>query len=103
MLSLYSSLLFLVIVILGPYATFNDYVHMLERWAVFIVYLPALVMILRRPNVADDPVTGQPHPVATTGLRASIEALPRLDAILLLVAAASATLLFWVTLVTNRQ
>lgn len=103
-LSLCTSLLFLVIVILGPYATFNDYVHMLERWAVFIVYLPALVMILRRPNVADDPVTtAQPHPVATTGLRASIEAIPRLDAILLLVAAATATLLFWVTLVTNRQ
>lgn len=103
-LSLCTTFLFLAIVVLGPFPTFNDYVHMLERWAVFVVYLPVLVMILRRPNVADDPVpTAKPHAVATGGLRASIEALPRLDAILLALAAASASMLFWVTLVTNRQ
>jgi hypothetical protein len=56
------------------------------------------VMVLRRPNVAPD------APVATpvTGLRARLLALPRVDAILLSLAAASTALLVWLTMITSR-
>lgn len=100
-LSLCTTLLFFTIVVLGPFATFNEYVHMLERWAVFVVYLPAVAMVLRRPNVAEDLFAAPAVPPAGT-VRAWVESLPRLDAGLLLAAAASAVMLFWVTLATTR-
>lgn len=99
-LSLLTTALLLVIVILGPFPTFNDYAHMLERWAVFVVYLPVTLLVLQRPNVwVDEPAA--PRPVVA-GWRARVEALPRVDAMLLALLAASATLLVWVTLATER-
>lgn len=106
-LSLLTSVLFGFVVVAGPFSSFNDYAHFLERAAVFVVYLPALIMLLRRPNVApaasedarSSPVS---QPATPRGLRARIEALPRLDALLLLANGVCATLLIWGTLVTRR-
>lgn len=99
-LSLLTTALLLVIVFLGPFPTFNDYAHMLERWAVFVVYLPAVLMVLQRPNtwtgVEPAPATGHP------GWRERVAALPRLDAWLLTMLGTSAALLVWATLTTER-
>src|SRR5690606_18650319 len=53
-LALLTSALFSISVALGPYTSFNDFAHTLERWAIWVVYIPALLMVLRRPNVATD-------------------------------------------------
>ena len=82
-------------------ATFNDYVHALERWAVFLVYLPAVAMVLRRPNVSE-PLMQNAAPARTGSLRGWVEALPRPDALLLLAAAFSALFLVWLTLATPQ-
>lgn len=100
-LSLCTTILFFVIVALGPFATFNDYVHALERWAVFLVYLPAVAMVLRRPNVSE-PLMQNAAPARTGSLRGWVEALPRPDALLLLAAAFSALFLVWLTLATPQ-
>lgn len=97
-LSLLTTALLALVVALGPFPAFNDYVHLLERWAIFIVYLPALAMVLRRPNVNEPP----PAPGPPAGAASWLRALPRLDAILLAAAAASAAMLVWLTLASRR-
>lgn len=98
-LSLLTTALFLVVVVSGPFEAFNTYVHVLERWAIFVVYLPALWMVLRRPNVPTDP----PRPPATDGPAGWLASLPRLDALLLALATVSAVLLAWLAMVTYRS
>ena len=45
----------------GPLRSYNDWMSMSGFWMIWLVYLPCLVMVLRRPNVApaDDPRVGQ--------------------------------------------
>jgi hypothetical protein len=36
----------------GPIRSYNDWMSMSGFWMIWLVYLPCLVMVLRRPNVA---------------------------------------------------
>lgn len=99
LLSLLTTALFAFIVATGPFEDFYRYAYHLERAATWIVWIPVLLMILRRPNVAGD---DGPRLASNVSLRQWIEALPRVDAILLALAGASAGLLIWLTLNTQR-
>ena len=65
------------------------------------MYLPAVAMVLRRPNVSE-PLMQNAAPARTGSLRGWVEALPRPDALLLLAAAFSALFLVWLTLATPQ-
>ncbi len=49
-LSVLTHVLFITIIALGPFDVFDSYAERLGRLAVFVVYLPLLVIVLRRPN-----------------------------------------------------
>ena len=44
----------------GPYLSQADYWASGARWIVLLLYLPCLVVVLRRPNVWSDPNQGDP-------------------------------------------
>ena len=100
-LSLLTHALFLAIVVLGPFATFEFYAYRLGYLSTFMIYLPVMIMLLRRPNVFHDAPLTQVAP-APTSLKAQLEVLPRVDAVLLLANVAAAALLVWVTMTTRR-
>lgn len=113
-LSLLTSALYWIVVARGTSTSFNDFTHTLEQWAVWVVYLPALVMLLRRPNTSDEPPVNaerwRESPLLSPSdnrprrrsWRSRIEALPRLDFWLLVLNAVSATAFLWGFLVTRR-
>lgn len=120
-LALLTHVLFLYIVMSGPFSSFNEYAYALGNTATFVVYLPVLFMILRRPNVAHDVAHDMVHDMAHDAadgvaisaapswpqgaglsVRRRIENLPRLDAWLLLLNIAATVGLFWVSLATRR-
>ena len=98
-LSLLTSILFCVVLGLGQAPTYYEFTHRIEMLAVWIVYLPALVMLLRRPNVSGDPVSDPPP---RKSLREWIESLPRLDFWLLLLNGVFAAAYLWGFLTTRR-
>jgi hypothetical protein len=98
-LSLLTSILFCAVLGLGPAPNYYEFTHRIELLAVWIVYLPALVMLLRRPNVSEDP-PGEPRPRKSP--REWIESLPRLDFWLLLLNGVFAVAYLWGFLTTTR-
>jgi hypothetical protein len=92
LLSLATSLLFCFVVGFGPAPTYYGFSHNLEKLAVWTVYLPALVMLLRRPNKYEEPVVERPP---RKSAREWIESLPRLDFWLLLLNATFAVAYVW--------
>jgi hypothetical protein len=101
-LALLAHALFLTIVAMGPFPDYYAYTHRLEQLAVVFVWLPALGMILVRPNVWTDGTAGAAAVAVPVTLRQRVEALPRIDALLLVAAAACSVFLIWVTLATRR-
>lgn len=91
-LTLLTSLLFCVMLGLGRAPTYYEFTHRLEQLAVWIVYLPALVMLLRRPNIFDT-TTVEQRPKRS--FRDWAESLPRLDAWLLILNVVFATVFVW--------
>ncbi len=91
--------LFWGFVIWGSGATFDAYALNLGRASIFVVYLPVLVMILRRPNVSAAilPVDVVPG----TGWRGYLPST-RLDLGLFTVLLVAGALLVWLPLATNR-
>ena len=61
LLSLLTHLLFFTIVVLGPFDAFDHYAYRLGNLSIFLVYLPVLAMLLRRPNVFADPPRPKPR------------------------------------------
>ena len=112
LLSLLTNVVFLTIVALGPFPSFDQYAYRLGYISTFLVYLPVLAMLLWRPNVfhdtpehdAPDRLTpGHDSISEPAGFRASIQAMPRLDAILLLVNITATVLLVGLALTTRRM
>jgi len=101
LLSLLTYVLFLSIVVLGPFDTFEHYAYRLGYLSTFLIYVPVLVMILRRPNVSSDLIATPPSHEPLR-IRARLEAIPRIDALLLTLNLAAASLLVWFTLTTRR-
>jgi hypothetical protein len=97
-LTLLTSALFWVVIGMEQ-LPYYEFTHRMEQFAVWIVYLPALVMLLRRPN-APDPVPETPAP--RRSFRAWVESLPRLDGWLLILNLVSATVYLWGFLSTTR-
>jgi hypothetical protein len=96
-LALLTQVLYWSIVLFGSFNTFDAYAEGLGRAAVFIVYLPALIAILFRPN-SDAQDEGAPE----KGARMVIVPRNWPDAILLSLLLIAATLLVWLPLVTYR-
>ena len=82
----------------GSGATFDAYALHLGKAAIFVVYLPTLIALLFRPNVAEDSLRESGD---TSGWRAYVPAT-RLDVALFGVLALASALLVWVPLVTFR-
>jgi hypothetical protein len=101
LLSSLTYVLFLAIVVIGPFPSFDRYAYSLGNLATFIIYFPVMIMLLRRPNVFEDEPPFTDRTMSST-LREKIERLPRVDALLLVANAAAAMLLLWVTLTTRR-
>lgn len=100
LLAFFTHALFFVIVVRGPFDAFNTYAYELGSLATFLIYLPVMVMLLRRPNVFRDPLDDTP-PVRRPW-REQVVALPRVDAVLLLINASMAALLVWLSVSTSR-
>lgn len=101
-LTLLTHVLFFVIVVRGPFDSFNRYAYELGTAATVLVYLPMLVLLLRRPNVyRDAPDEETLVPAGTWATR--IESLSRVDAVLYLLNAAAAVLLVWLSVSTSRM
>lgn len=97
--SLLTSVLFCVVIGMGKAPTYYDFTHRIEMFAVWIVYLPVLVMLLFRPNTFEDP----PGPPAVRkSPREWIESLSRLDFWLLLLNGVFAAAYLWAFLTTRR-
>ena len=96
-LALLISVLFCAILGVGPAPTYYDFSHSLEKFAVWIVYIPALVMLLRRPNTFDVP---EPEPSPRKSAREWAESLPRLDFLLLLANVTFTAAYLWAFLTT---
>jgi len=98
-LAILTHVLYWCIVTLGPFKTFDDYALSLGKLAIFVVYLPVLVMVLRRPNKSASP----PLPLALepSSLRPLLPGT-RIDAILILLLALCCATLLWLPLVTYR-
>jgi hypothetical protein len=97
-LTLLTSVLFWVVIGMER-VPFYEFTNRVERLAVWIVYLPALVMLLRRPNTADDVVA---EPAPRRSFREWVETLPRVDAWLLILNILSAALYLLGFLTTRR-
>lgn len=98
-LALLTQSLYWGIVLFGSFNTFDAYAEGLGRAGVFVVYIPVLVAILFRPNVACDPareVTG-----TAENWRSTVIPSNWVDAILLSLLLIASTLL-WLPLVTYR-
>jgi hypothetical protein len=103
-LALGTHALFWTIVAIGPFQSFDAYAHALGRLEPIYVYLPALVMILRRPNVSD-PLSTLESTVESTsaGERASPAGRSsRIDLLLVAAAILCSAALVWVTTATRR-
>jgi hypothetical protein len=98
LLTLLTHALFFGIVVLGPFSDFNRYAYELGNLSTFVIYLPVLVMLLRRPNVYHDDVPQ----AAPLSWRARLEALPRADVALVLLNVFAAAMLVWVSMATHR-
>jgi hypothetical protein len=98
-LALLSHLLFLVVVARGPYASFDRYAEELGDLALLFVYVPALAIVLRRPNVRTE-ISTPASAESATGLFSETDS--RFDFVLFLLLMAASTILTWVTLVTRR-
>lgn len=101
-LSLLTHALLLTIVVLGPFPSFDRYAYTLGYLSTFMIYLPVMIMLLRRPNKRHDEPDPPSAPFTLAVLRARLEALSRTDAVLLLANAAAAALLIWLTMTTRR-
>jgi hypothetical protein len=101
LLTLLTNVLFGLVLYDGPFADFNSYAHRLGNLATFVVYLPMLLLVLRRPNVSADAPSPTLSPTESAW-RARLHALSTVDAMLLLVNAASAALLAWVSTSSPR-
>jgi len=99
-LALLTQALYWGIVLFGSFNTFDAYAEGLGRAAVFVVYIPVLIAILLRPNVASDPVTEASMTAAID--RTAIIPANWVDAILLSLLLIAGTLLVWLPLVTYR-
>jgi hypothetical protein len=99
LLAVLTQVLFWGFVIWGSGATFDAYALNLGRASIFVVYLPALVMILRRASVP--PALVPTGVVPATGWRGYLPA-NRLDMGLLSVLVVAGTLLVWLPLATYR-
>ena len=98
-LSLLTSLLFCVVIGMGRAPDYYAFTHRIEMLAVWIVYIPALVMLLRRPNTSEEPEVARPP---RKSVREWIESLPRLDFWLLLLNAVFAAAYLWGFFTTRR-
>lgn len=97
LLALLSHALFAAVVTLGPFASFDLYAATLGRLAIPLMYVPALILVLRRPNVSDDSdFTG------AAGNAPGPRPFSHLDAVLLAALVVCATFLTWVTVMTPR-
>ena len=99
-LSLLTHVLFFSVAALGPYVNFDAYADRLGSLSI-MAYLPVLLMLLRRPNSAhDEPTVDAANaPVGLVrGMKAHIEAWPRIDALLVQANAAAAIFYVWLTL-----
>ncbi|MBL0171663.1 MAG: hypothetical protein IPP90_13230, partial [Gemmatimonadaceae bacterium] len=103
-LSLLTHALFLTIVVLGPFPSFDRYAYELGNVATVVIYLPVMLMLLGRPNVSgvDSAFEPAPPPSLRAQFRASLEQMTRFDAMLLLVNVAAVAVLLWMTLTTRR-
>jgi hypothetical protein len=110
-LALCTHALFALIVVLGPFSTFDGYAESLGRWSPIIVFVPALAMLMRRPNRARAAIgEALPGHVAGTMLDLSPAPAPnaargqlgRLDTALLALLGTSAAMLVWVSVATRR-
>ena len=99
-LALLTQCLYWGVVLFASFNTFDAYAAGLGQRAVLIVYLPVLLAILFRPNVAVDP-TPQSAMIVAPG-RARIIPTNWFDAILLSLLLIAGTLLVWLPLVTYR-
>lgn len=82
-------------IVLGGGTTFDAYAEGLARVLMVAVYLPALVMVLRRPNVDEPPISDAPvgpSPIPGT----------RVDATLTGLLGVAAFVFVWIPLVTTR-
>jgi hypothetical protein len=95
-LSVLTQALFWGIVLFGSFNTFDLYAAGLGQAAVFVVYLPALAAILRRPNRRDEETAGS--------ITHQLRLLPEnwIDTVLLSLLLVAATLMIWLPLVTYR-
>lgn len=100
MLTLLTHALFFGIVVLGPFTDFNRYAYELGNLSTFVIYLPVLVMLLRRPNVSHEASDVLAEPSRTW--RERLESLSRVDVLLLLVNLFAAALMIWVSMATHR-
>lgn len=99
-LALLTQSLYWGIVLFGSFNTFDAYAEGLGRAAVFVVYIPVLVAILFRPNIASDPAPELAG--AAENWRAAIVPSNWVDAILLSLLLIASMLLVWLPLVTYR-
>lgn len=99
LLALLTHVLFWGWVNFGSANTFELYARRLGELSLFVVFLPLLVVILRRPNVASD---GEPEAEVTwLGWRKFAPAT-RVDAVLLALLLVPFAFLVWLPLVTYR-
>lgn len=97
LLALLSHALFAAVVTLGPFASFDLYAAALGRLAIPLMYIPALIMILRRPNLSDDSdISSAAYPAAGS------RRFSPMDAVLLASLVTCAAFLTWVTVATRR-
>ncbi len=98
-LAILTHALFWGFVIWGSGATFDLYMLHLGQASIFVVYLPVLLMILRRPNLS--PTVAQGEALTLPGWRGSLPTR-RLDLMLLGVLAFAGAMLVWLPLATYR-
>ena len=97
LLALLSHALFAAVVMLGPFAKFDLYAAALGRLAIPLMYIPALILVLRRPNRSDDSDVS-----STVRHEDGSQRFSRLDTGLLAALVACAAFLTWVTVSTPR-
>jgi hypothetical protein len=99
-LALLTQSLYWGIVLFGSFSTFDAYAEGLGQAAVLVVYIPVLIAVLLRPNVAADPAPESA--VVAASRRATIVPTNWFDALLLSLLLITGTLLVWLPLVTYR-
>lgn len=99
-LALLTQSLYWGIVLFGSFNTFDAYAEGLGQATVFVVYLPVLIAILLRPNVANDPAPESAETAA--GGPATVIPTNWFDAVVFSLLLIAGTLLVWLPLVTYR-